>query len=38
MVSKLTDAQENDIEDMILGDKLNDLLPKAKLWEGPAHQ
>jgi phosphoglucosamine mutase len=27
---KLTDAQENDIEDMILGDKLNDLLPKAK--------
>ena len=27
---KLTDAQENDIEDMILGDKLNDLLPQAK--------
>ena len=27
---KLTDAQENDIEDMILGDKLNALLPKAK--------
>ena len=27
---KLTDAQENDIEGMILGDKLNDLLPKAK--------
>jgi phosphoglucosamine mutase len=27
---KLTDAQENNIEDMILGDKLNDLLPKAK--------
>ena len=27
---KLSDAQENDIEDMILGDKLNDLLPKAK--------
>jgi phosphoglucosamine mutase len=27
---KLTDAQENDIEDMILGDKLNDLLPNAK--------
>lgn len=26
---KLTDAQENDIEDMILGDALNNLLPKA---------
>ncbi len=27
---KLTDAQENDIEGMILGNRLNDLLPKAK--------
>jgi phosphoglucosamine mutase len=27
---KLTDAQESNIEDMIFGDKLNDLLPKAK--------
>lgn len=27
---KLTDEQENKIEDMIFGDKLNDLLPKAK--------
>ncbi len=27
---KLTDAQENDIEDMILGNRLNDLLPPAK--------
>lgn len=27
---KLTDEQENKIEDMILGDKLNELLPKAK--------
>jgi len=27
---KLTDAQENDIEDMILGNRLNDLLPSAK--------
>lgn len=26
---KLTDAQESNIEDMILGDRLNDLLPKA---------
>lgn len=27
---KLTDTQENKIEDMVLGDKLNDLLPAAK--------
>jgi phosphoglucosamine mutase len=27
---KLTDTQESNIEDMIFGDKLNDLLPKAK--------
>lgn len=27
---KLTDAQENEIEDLILGNKLNDLLPEAK--------
>jgi phosphoglucosamine mutase len=26
---KLTDAQENEIEDLIFGDKLNELLPKA---------
>ena len=27
---KLTDAQENDIEDLIFGDNLNDFLPPAK--------